>query len=42
MEEARALLALDRPSYVEMVRRYRGPVLAEMDAEIAFDRATSG
>ncbi len=37
--EAQALTALDRPSYVEMVRRYRGAVLEEMDAEIAADRA---
>lgn len=38
-DEARALLALDRPSYVEMVSRYRGSVLAEMDDEIVADRA---
>lgn len=37
--EARALLALDQPSYVEMVRRYRGAVLAEMETEIAADRS---
>lgn len=40
-EEARALLTLDPPSYVEMVRRYRGVVLAEMETEIAADRAAS-
>jgi enoyl-CoA hydratase len=38
--EAAALTALDRPSYVEMVRRYRGAVLAEMAEEIADDRAS--
>lgn len=42
MVEAKALLPLDRLSYVEMVRRYRGDVLAEMGAEIAADRAALG
>lgn len=37
--EARALTSLDRPSYIEMVRRYRGAVLDEMEVEIAADRA---
>lgn len=42
VDEARRLLALDRASYVEMVRRHRGSVLVEMAAEIAADRASIG
>ena len=37
--EAKGLTGLDRASYIEMVRRYRGAVLDEMAAEIAADRA---